>query len=198
MMIRWYHAIFSAYGFWLPNDPRGSWSDFVHAYELYRYGGSATTVSGKRSYANDPHDAQKRLETKQHLKYPPVRFDDRCRGSIASGFAMACSEFGFQLYACAIGYDHVHIVTSRAPERSIEQVVSVLKARATRQMNRDQTNPMLQFSDGGVTPTPWGKGCWSVFIRDEAQLRNAIGYVQRHPTKEGLAPQHWDFVHPPE
>lgn len=23
------HVIFGAYGFWLPNDPRGSWSEFV-------------------------------------------------------------------------------------------------------------------------------------------------------------------------
>jgi len=27
-MVIAYHAIFSTYGFWLPNDPRGSWSEF--------------------------------------------------------------------------------------------------------------------------------------------------------------------------
>src|SRR4051812_39201122 len=32
-MIVGYHVIFSAYGFWLPNDPRGSWSDFVGSWE---------------------------------------------------------------------------------------------------------------------------------------------------------------------
>jgi len=37
-MIRAYHAIFTAYGFWLPNDPRGSWSDFVGSWELFRFG----------------------------------------------------------------------------------------------------------------------------------------------------------------
>jgi hypothetical protein len=57
-MVRWYHAILSAYGFLLPNDPRGSSSDFVWAWELYRFGGPATTVSDKRSYAQDPHDAR--------------------------------------------------------------------------------------------------------------------------------------------
>lgn len=35
-MVRWYHAIFSAYGFWLPNDPRGSWSDFVRAWHFFK------------------------------------------------------------------------------------------------------------------------------------------------------------------
>src|SRR4051812_43899841 len=33
-MIVGYHVIFSTYGFWLPNDPRGSWSDFVGSWEL--------------------------------------------------------------------------------------------------------------------------------------------------------------------
>jgi hypothetical protein len=34
-----YHVVFGAYGFWLPNDPRGSWSDFVASWELFRAGG---------------------------------------------------------------------------------------------------------------------------------------------------------------
>ncbi len=37
-MIVGYHIIFGMYGFWLPNDPRGSWSDFVGSWELYRFG----------------------------------------------------------------------------------------------------------------------------------------------------------------
>jgi hypothetical protein len=32
------HIIFTAYGFWLPNDPRGSWSEWVAAWELFRFG----------------------------------------------------------------------------------------------------------------------------------------------------------------
>ena len=37
-MVRAYHAIFTTYGFWLPNDPRGSWSDFVRSWELFKHG----------------------------------------------------------------------------------------------------------------------------------------------------------------
>jgi hypothetical protein len=48
-MVRWHHLIITAYGFWLPNDPRGSWSDFVGAWELLRFG-EATKVDDKRSY----------------------------------------------------------------------------------------------------------------------------------------------------
>ena len=42
------HVIFTAYGFWLPNDPRGSWSDFVASWELLKFG-RATKVTTRAS-----------------------------------------------------------------------------------------------------------------------------------------------------
>src|SRR6476619_5785623 len=80
-----YHIIFSAYGFWLPNDPRGSWSEFVGAWELFRAGGKATTTTERRALHRDPHDREKRLATKQKLARPAGRFTGvqartACRG----------------------------------------------------------------------------------------------------------------------
>jgi len=37
-MIRAFHVIMTAYGFWLPNDPRGSWSEFVGSWEIFQHG----------------------------------------------------------------------------------------------------------------------------------------------------------------
>jgi hypothetical protein len=37
-MVLAYHLIVTAYGFCLPINPRGSWSDFVWAWELRRFG----------------------------------------------------------------------------------------------------------------------------------------------------------------
>lgn len=196
-MVHWYHAIISAYGFWLPNDPRGSWSDFVRAWELFRFGGPATTVSDNRIRSQDPHDASFRREMKRHMKYPPARFDEASRASIASGFERACDEFGFIVHACAIGFDHSHLVLERNPIRSSEQVIAVMKSRATHQMNLDGTNPMKPYASGdGAIPTPWGKSGWSAFIDDIEHLRCAIEYVTRHPMKEGLPPQPWTFITP--
>ena len=67
------HVILSAYGFWLPNDPRGSWSDFVGAWELVRFG-RATRTHARRSVASQPHDRKAREAAKWALKYPPVQF----------------------------------------------------------------------------------------------------------------------------
>ena len=192
-MVRWYHAIFTAYGFWLPNDPRGSWSDFVGAWELYRFG-PATKTDERRSLAHDPHDRATRLAAKAALKYPPVRFDADQRQCVADGLARACAESGIAVHAAAIGFDHAHAVVSRH-EKSIEQVVGQFKGRATQAMRAAGLHPLQRFAVGdGVPPTPWAGGCWSVFINDEAQLRAAIAYVERHPLKEGLPAQHWPFV----
>ena len=43
-MLHGFHVIFSTYGFWLPNDPRGSWSDWVRRWELVRFGKAAGTM----------------------------------------------------------------------------------------------------------------------------------------------------------
>ncbi|HEY2585265.1 MAG TPA: hypothetical protein VGI81_05830, partial [Tepidisphaeraceae bacterium] len=102
LMIRWYHAIFTTYGFWLPNDPRGSWSTFVGSWELFKFG-PPTKTNERRSLAHDPHDANSRREAKQALKYPPVRFDATQRECIAAGIERACEESAIHLLAPTIG-----------------------------------------------------------------------------------------------
>src|SRR4051794_8099116 len=120
-MVQWYHLIITAYGFWLPNDPRGSWSDFVGSWELWKFG-DATKTTEKRSLAHDPHDVQLRRATKQVLKFPPVRFDAQQRDLIAEGFAQATREGDYLFLACCVGHDHAHCVLGRHPTRTVEQV----------------------------------------------------------------------------
>jgi REP element-mobilizing transposase RayT len=195
-MVRWYHLIMTAHGFWLPNDPRGSWSEFVAWWELYKFG-PATKTGEKRSLAHDPHDVQCRLAAKRALKYPPVRFNERQRQRIAEGFAQAVREAGCLIHACCIGHDHSHAVLGRH-ERRIERIASHLKSKATMAMTRAGVHPLAEFRRPDDTiPSPWSDGIWSVFINDVDQLRAAIAYVERHPEKEGLAAQVYPFVTPP-
>src|SRR5205814_7127939 len=107
-----FHLIISAYGFWLPNDPRGSWSDFVASWELLKFG-PATKVTQRRSHAHEPHDANFRRAAKRALKYPAVRFNDAQRNAIAAGFGRACDDWKYACLACCIGHDHAHLVFRR-------------------------------------------------------------------------------------
>jgi hypothetical protein len=195
-MVRWYHLIMTAYGFWLPNDPRGSWSSFVGSWELYKFG-PATKTSEKRSLAHDPHDREHRLAAKRALKYPPVRFDARQREAIADGFGIAIREGGYGVHAMCVGHGHAHAVVARH-QRTIEQIATHLKSKATMAMTRAAVHPLARFAPGnGAAPTPWAAGIWSVFINDEERLRAAIAYVTRHPDKEGLPPQSYPFLTAP-
>src|SRR4051812_12189378 len=155
-MVLAYHGIFTAYGFWLPNDPRGSWSDFVGAWELLRFG-KATKVTERRSLASAPHDRALRLAAKEALKYPPVLFDGRQALSVGLGFATAVREAGYVLHGCSILPDHVHVVIARH-ERSAEQVMGHLKAKATMRLRGDGLHPLAAYAgpDGDI-PTPWTK-----------------------------------------
>lgn len=188
-----FHLIISAYGFWLPNDPRGSWSDFVGSWELLKFG-SATRVDDRRSYAHDLHDVALRRAAKQALKYPAVRFNDSHRTAIAAGFARACDEAGYICRACCIGFDHAHLVCDQH-SREITVIAGHLKSHATRELAGRGIHPLASYvGKRGGMPTPWGEGCWKVFIDERDQLDAAIQYVNRHPRKERLADQCWIFV----
>jgi REP element-mobilizing transposase RayT len=219
-MVLAYHVIFSTYGFWLPNDPRGSWSDFVYAWELFKYGGKATKVDTTQSLAHRPHNVSQRLETKEHLKYLPVVLSGIQAASVGRGFAIAAQCAGTKtfnraapppldadngdknggeaarlnvpVYACAILPEHVHLVIGRSP-LTIEHVISVFKAKASRQLSDDGIHP---FQSEPKRPSVWSANCWKVFIDNEAQLETAIRYVENNPLKEGKPRQTWKFVQP--
>src|SRR5438034_1282644 len=106
------HGIFTAYGFWLPNDPRGSWSDFVRSWELRRFG-PATKVNTRRSVARRPHDQAWRVAAKEVLRYPAVSFNGGQARAVGCGFANFLERSGVTVWACSILPEHVHMVIAR-------------------------------------------------------------------------------------
>ena len=81
-MIFAYHSIFGMYGFWLPNDPRGSGSDYIASWELFRYG-PATKTDSRRSVAHRPlppnwqREAKTALAVSAGLRNRPAGAGDR-------------------------------------------------------------------------------------------------------------------------
>jgi len=188
-MVIAYHVTFGAYGFWLPNDPRGSWSTFVGAWSLFRLG-KATKVAVRRSLAREPHDSRRRIAAKETLKHGTVELTGVQARAIARGFARAGGEGDYALYACAIMPDHVHLVVARAA-RPVERVVGHLKARATQQLKHEG------LWDGAGRPV-WGGPGWRVYLNTPGEVRRAVEYVEGNPIREGLPLQRWRFVKPYE
>jgi REP element-mobilizing transposase RayT len=194
-MIRAYHAIITAYGFWLPNDPRGSWSDYVRVFELLRHG-RATKVTTRRSLAAQAHDRQTRVAAKRALRCPAIAFTGRQARAIGDGFRQAIAESGYVVYACCILPKHAHIVFARHPFKA-ERVVGHFKGRATQALFAAGLHPLAKFrANDSTIPSPWARKGWPVFLETDADIRRAIRYVEENPLKEGKTPQRWDFVLP--
>jgi REP-associated tyrosine transposase len=194
-MVMGFHLILSAYGFWLPNDPRGSWSSTIRAFALLRHG-PATKVSTSRSLASASHDRTLREEAKERLAHPPVRFTGLQARAIARDFAKAAGERDHRVHALAILPDHVHLVLGRV-ERDVTQVAAHLKARATQRLSREGLHPLASEAAGdGRLPSPWTRGYWCPFISTREQMRTAIDYVNENPVKAGLRKQRWRLVTP--
>jgi REP element-mobilizing transposase RayT len=187
------HVIFGAYGFWLPNDPRGSWSKFVASWEIFKYG-KATTVSTRRSVAHVKHDSDRRITAKSALKYQAVRFNGIQARAIARGFAIAAEESEYVLHACSILPDHVHLVIAWH-EKSPREVMGHLKSFATKELVKDGLHPFTnECLLNERLPSPWVRGGWTVYLNTPDDVDRAVRYVRDNPLKEGKRIQHWSFV----
>jgi len=189
------HVIFGAYGFWLPNDPRGSWSDFVGSYELYRFG-PATTTAERHSLAYAPHDHRLRLAAKTALERSAVQFNDAQRQAVGDGIGKYVAEAKLSIWACAVLRDHVHLVIA-ATSMDIPQRVIQLKGSATETLVARGIHPFQSdVANGKRPPKCFARGEWIVFLDTLVDVERAIDYAERNPEKEGLPRQHWDFVTP--
>ena len=191
-MIVGYHVIFGAYGFWLPNDPRGSWSNFVGSWELFRYG-AATKTTERRSLAYRKHDHAQRLAAKNALSRPAVALTGLQARAVAQGFAAYVERSRLAVWACAILPDHVHLVVGR-PRIDIKQLVIQLKGAATESLIKQGIHPFGAMRDGpGRIPKCFARGQWKVYL-DLEDVPRAVRYVEDNPLKEGKKRQVWSFV----
>jgi REP element-mobilizing transposase RayT len=178
-MVLAYHSIFCTYGFWLPNDPRGSWSDFVGAWELFRFG-LATKTNTRRSVAGKGHDQAFRRAAKASLKRAPIQLSGPRARDAARGMSEYLQEAGVAVWAFSILPSHVHLVTASHRLR-IESIINQIKGRATRYMQIER---------------PWARKSWNVFLNSPTDIERAIRYVENNPVKERLPRQRWHFIKP--
>ncbi|QDT54228.1 hypothetical protein Pan44_22560 [Caulifigura coniformis] len=190
------HVIFGTYGFWLPNDPRGSWSKFVAAWDLFRAAGRATTVHTRHSRAATSHDHEARRAAKSELKYPPVTLTGLQARAIGEAFHDFAERSRLTVLACAILPQHIHLVIADY-RYDAGQVVTLLKGAASKRLVGQSLHPMLMFPRReGRPPTCWARGEWKVYLDTPACVTRAVCYVENNPAKEGLKPQHWRVITP--
>ena len=181
-----HHLIWTAYGWWLPNDPRGSGSTEIRNDVLAELG--ELHLGRKRV---QPASAAVRTfyeQAAERLQHPLLTFDDSARSVIAGSFAEVVAVQKYTCYACAIMPDHVHLLI-RKHKHQAEEMIDRLKDAGRRSL-------IAAGHRGPVHPTWTNGGGWKVFLDHPDEIRRTIGYIERNPLPLGLPKQIWKFVTP--
>jgi REP element-mobilizing transposase RayT len=179
-----HHLIWTAYGWWLPNDPRGSGSREIRSDILVELG---PQHFGRKRVQPSGRDVRRFYDQAAVLlTHPLLTFDAPAREAIAQAFGQTIEEQRYTCYACAIMPDHVHILI-RKHKHDAEEMMEILK---------ESSRLRLSASDQRHTDHPiWaGGGGWKVFLDHPDQVRRTIGYIDRNPLPLGLPQQQWPFV----
>lgn len=195
-MIHGYHVILPHYGFWLPNDPRGSCSEFVASWELARFGKTTRHLEQRTLAQLSDEELALRDAMRKALLYPPVTLTGKQALSVAKGFQAQAEKSGYAIWACAILPEHTHLVIARHRYK-VEQMANLLKGAATTQLIEDHLHPLAQYAKPEERPPGmWARHQWKVYLDSDEQIENAIAYVNANPIKEGKPEQKWKWITP--
>jgi REP element-mobilizing transposase RayT len=179
-----YQLIWTCYGWWLPNDLRGSGSRAIASDILARLG---EVHFGRKKIQPASADIRRFYEeAAQLLKYPLLTLGSDAIRAVGEAFAEVIERAKYTCYACAIMPDHVHILI-RKHKHLAEEMMERLKAAS-----RERLVAMgLRETDHPV----WtGGGGWKVFLDHPDEVWRTIPYIDENPTKIRLPRQVWPFV----
>ena len=179
------HLVFTGYGHWLSNDPRGSGSEEIRKDELKDLG----EIHHGRKRIQPPRSELREFyrEAQPLLEHETLWFDERMRQTIAGAIGRCARERGYTLWALAVCRNHLHALP-RA-HRDHAEVIWENLARATREA---LVEAQLVPNDHPV----WSHRVYKVFKHTPTGVRDGIGYIEDNPEKEGLPRQYWECVVP--
>jgi REP element-mobilizing transposase RayT len=183
LMVVGYHLIWTAYGWWLPNDPRGSSS---HEIRVERIADLGELHQGRK--AVQPCSSEIRRfydEARGALKHPLLTFSRSDFTGIAAAFAAVVSEQQYTCYACAVMPDHIHALIRRHRDKS-EAMIAKLQAGSKERLIATG----VRNSDHPV----WGGPGWRVFLETRTDIQRIVDYIRKNPVKAKLPEQRWAFV----
>ncbi len=179
-----HHLIWTAYGWWPVNDPRGSSSRTIRC-DIFKELGELHHGRKRVQPARDESCAFLGA-AQSRMQYDTPTFDAAARRIIADAFGQAVAAQRYTCYGCAIMPDHVHVVMRKHRDTAEQMIAS--PQGASRQRLRDAAN------DWAPTHPVWGGPGWKVFLDHPDEIRRTIGYVADNPLPLGWPRQAWSFV----
>jgi REP element-mobilizing transposase RayT len=184
-MVAAHHLIWTAYGWWLPNDPRGSMSHDIRVESIAALG--EIHHGRKRQQPSRAELLDFFDEARDTLKHPLLTFSQEDVAVIADSFRRIITEKPYTCYACAIMPDHVHALIRRHRDRAEDMIDTLQRA------SREQ---LIAAERRAVTHPVWGGPGWKVFLSTQRDIERVVHYIRLNPIKIGLPEQYWDFVKP--
>ena len=178
-----YHLVWTAYGWWLPNDPRGSGSETVRNQMLAEIG---DLHHGRKTHQPAGREVRAFYDrAKPLLCHALLKFTAEELPTAAHGLAHAITKHNYTCYACAIMPDHVHLIIRKhkhTAEEMTENLQSLSRERLVAEGHREPSHPA------------WTVGGWKGFLDRPSTVRRVVAYVEKNPLEIGRSLQHWPFV----
>ena len=178
-----HHIMWTLYGWWLPNDPRGSTSRTIRNDLVAELGelhfGRKTIQPAGRDVRAFYEQAAGGVETSAAIVCPE-QF-----AAVADAIGQAIAELKYTCYGCAIMPDHVHLVIRKhrdLAEEMIEKIQALSRKRLVECGLREVEHPT------------WTRGGWKVFLDHPDEVWRTIRYIENNPVKVRLPAQCWPFV----
>jgi REP element-mobilizing transposase RayT len=184
-MVIGYHLIWTLYGWWLPNDPRGSMSQSIRCDPISELG---ELHHGRKRVQPSSREIREFYDiARARLKHPLLTLEASDFAIVGAAFAGVVKARGYTCYACAIMPDHVHVLIRKhrdLAEDMFEHLQTASRDNLVQTRRRESNHPT------------WGGPGWKVFLDTPDDIRRTIKYVEENPKKGRLPPQTNPFVIP--
>jgi len=182
-MVAGYHLIWTAYGCWLPNDPRGSTSHELRVDILKELGQLHFGRKKVQPCASRLREFYERAEPL--LRHAILTISDADLAVVADGFGQIMKRHRYTCYACAIMPDHVHVLI-RKHRHLAEDMIENLQ--------NESRDALIKASCRKAVHPVWARHGWKVYLDSRDEIERTIRYIRANPLKAGRPEQTWPFV----
>ncbi|MFA5864163.1 MAG: hypothetical protein WC975_05690 [Phycisphaerae bacterium] len=180
-----HHLIFTGYGHWIANDPRGSESVELREKKFEDLG----PIHPGRKRIQPPRGQVKEFykQANPRMEFEPFWFDQGMRNDIANAFSRVIRKRKYTVWGCAILSNHVHLCVRRHRDNG-QTMWKILAGEVREEINHWN----------GISPNHplWSQRVYVIYLHTPDDIRRVVGYIQNNPIKERLEKQEWEFVQP--
>lgn len=184
-MVVGHHLVWTAYGWWLPNDPRGSSSHEIRVPELEALG---ELHHGRKKIQPAGADRCAFYQAADPvLRHDRPLLDDDAIALVGQSIAQTMARRRYTCFACAVMPDHVRVLI-RKHRDCAETMIEHFQA--------DRKQALLGAGKRPATHPVWGGPGWKVYEDTREAMERTIRSIADNPLKIGRPPQLCPFVQP--